>query len=76
MSSQSEKAMDIYKDLIAADPRNDAARTGLIQTLINSGSPDAAAKLAADGARQAGASQPKYKQLLERALAEKASKTM
>lgn len=67
-------AIKLYSELLASNPGDGIARTNLIQALINSGSPDQAAQIAAEGAERDPAHYAKYNELFRRALASKSPK--
>lgn len=73
-TSRYGSAIKLYEELLASNPNDGIARTNLIQALINSGSPEKAAQIAADGAQRDPSHYAKYNQLFRQAVAAKSPK--
>ena len=72
---QMRQAVGVYTDLLASNPRNDTARTDLINALIDSGSADDAVRIAQEGMVHQPGLQAKYRALVEQAIALKSNKS-
>jgi tetratricopeptide (TPR) repeat protein len=73
-SNETQQAINVYTNLLAIDPKNDAARMNLIDMLLADGSSHLAAKYAAEGIEQSPAQRDKYNTLFEQAVATKNTK--